>query len=364
MRKWILLALFAAVAARADSRLPPVGGGVVQQGDGRPRIEVAFVLDATSSMQPYIDAARRRIADIAAQLAAGDPPPQIRFGLVSYRDKGDAYVTKVNDFSASLAEMRRWLDGTQAEGGGDQPESVLEGLQAGLERLSWTPPDRRSVKLLYLVGDAPPHHYPDSPPERALTDEALRRGIAIHTIACGDMDDEGQSFFEQMARRSEGRAFRLGDRASARSSAVGAAETGSLGDAVAGSARAYSTSAGIHFGAIESPIALEERTMPALDGPSGLEGAQLRVVADAAAWRDLWAAHASLSAHPPPPPAIDFARHQLLVVGGRDAGLAIDAFGRTGEAARVAKVRRAGPSVRFFLVPPDRAPVVVQGGAS
>jgi Mg-chelatase subunit ChlD len=340
----------------------------------RPRIEVAFVLDATGSMQPWIDAARQKIDAIATELAAGDPPPDVRFALVTYRDKGDAYVTRTRDFTRDLAAMRTWLTDTRADGGGDTPEAVLEGLKAGVVELSWSPDDGQSMKLLYLVGDAPPHHYKDSPTEAFIAAEALRRGIVLHTIACGSMDSAGQGFFEEMARRTEGRPFRLADsvprrestaaaraRLAAHVSAAGATGTTSLGAAVSSSARAYSSALGIKYASTARPVTTAPLAVPS-SSSSGLLGAQLRVVSDQTAWTDLWAAHTSVEERSSPPPAVDFSRFQVLVLGGADAGLELTRL-EAGDGVRWATLRSSAPGVRFLVVPTDKTVIVAKGGA-
>ena len=48
-------------------------------------------------------------------------------GLVAYRDRGDAYVTRVVDVSADLAMYATLMD-FEANGGGDGPESVNQAL--------------------------------------------------------------------------------------------------------------------------------------------------------------------------------------------------------------------------------------------
>jgi hypothetical protein len=342
-----------------------------------PRIEVAFVLDATGSMGPWIDAARQKIESIANDLASGDPAPDVRFGLVLYRDKGDAFVTKTHDFTRSIDEMHGWLNATRADGGGDTPESVLEGLKAGIVELGWSPDDGNSVKLLYLVGDAEPHHYKDSPSEKWLADEALKRGIVMHTIACGSMEGNGQKFFEEMARRTEGRPFRLTDavrrgtgaRRSREISAAGATSASSLGAAVSGSARAYSSALGIAYKPSSlPPIAFTGLATPYYAGATGLLGAQVRLIADQAAWTDLWAAHTSLASDAsegrrPAPPLVDFQRVQVLVLGGADAGLDLVKL-ETGDGVRWATVRAGAPGVRFLVVPADKSIVITKGGAS
>src|ERR1041384_6167408 len=109
--------------------------GVTRAANG-PRIEVAFAMDATGSMGPYIEQARARIAQIAQSLAEGEPKPDVRFALVAFRDKGDEFITRVKPFTPRLEEMKAYLDATEAAGGGDTPEAVLEGLKAALVELS------------------------------------------------------------------------------------------------------------------------------------------------------------------------------------------------------------------------------------
>jgi hypothetical protein len=334
-----------------------------------PRIEVAFVLDSTGSMGPWIEAARARIEAIAGDLAAGDPAPDVRFALVLYRDRGDVFVTQTHDFTRDLKKMKSWLEHTEADGGGDTPESVLEGLKAGVVGLAWTPPDGRSMKLLYLVGDAPPHHYSSSPSEAWIAREALERGIVIHTIACGDMESEGQAFFEEMARTTEGRPFRLADAAPTRrrvaphTTSAGATSTASLGAAVSSSARAYSTALGISYHHDAPALTTRPLSVAPLE-KEGLLGGEVRFVSDEAAWTDLWAAHQSLqpSGARAPLPPVDFSRWQVLALGGENAGLELVKL-EAGDGFRVATVRpdeRAG--VRFVLIPAAPGVVIAKGG--
>lgn len=325
----------------------------------RPRIEVAFVLDATGSMGSYIEAARRRIADIAEALAQGDPAPEVRFALVAYRDKGDAYVTRVTRFTPRIAEMREALDRTQAEGGGDTPEAVLEALEAGVHALDWSDGDGDTIKLMYLVGDAPPNVYPDSPDEATLLGQALERGIVIHTIACGDMDSRGRNFFERVARLSEGRPYALsdGDASSTRAAAgsvgaAGATSASSLGAAVSDSARAYSGAVGVRYAPRARPTVATTRLFTPPLVVSGLLGPHMRWVGDATTWRDVWAAHRSLDLGAAiAAPTIDFEHQQVLVLGGADAGVRLLRV-EEDEGVRFAVVEPAStPGVQFVLIP-------------
>jgi hypothetical protein len=71
----------------------------------RPRMEVAFVLDTTGSMGGMIAGAKQKIWAIANRLKSAQPTPEIRFGLVGYRDRGDEYVTRVYGLTQDLDEV-------------------------------------------------------------------------------------------------------------------------------------------------------------------------------------------------------------------------------------------------------------------
>lgn len=83
------------------------------------RVEVVFVLDTTGSMSDMIGAAKEKIWSIASSLASAQQAPQIRMGLVAFRDRGDAYVTRVYDLSDDLDSTYAALMDFRAEGGGD-----------------------------------------------------------------------------------------------------------------------------------------------------------------------------------------------------------------------------------------------------
>lgn len=149
-----------------------------------PRIEVAFVLDTTGSMGGLIEGAKRRIWTIARRIGEGRPRPELAVALVGYRDRGDEYVTRVHDFTGDMDEVYGRLMQFQANGGGDGPEHVTQALRDAVQQLRWSP-DRRVVKLVFLVGDAPPHEdYPDGD-WRAVLGSARRKGLDVVALQCG-----------------------------------------------------------------------------------------------------------------------------------------------------------------------------------
>jgi len=175
---------------------------------GRPRIDVVFVLDTTGSMGGMIEAAKEKIWSIASTMAAAQPTPEIRMGLVAYRDRGDAYVTRVFDLSSDLDSMYAELMDFRADGGGDGPESVNQALHDAVHRISWSRDDQ-AYRVLFLVGDAPPHmDYQDDVKYQDTVAVARDKGITLNTIQCGN-DNATRRRWEQIAQLADGRYFRV-----------------------------------------------------------------------------------------------------------------------------------------------------------
>ena len=150
-------------------------------------IDVVFVLDTTGSMGGLIEGAKQKIWAIANQISQAQQTPTIRFGLVGYRDRGDDYVTTMTALTEDIDTVYADLMNYKAQGGGDTPESVNEALFAAVERFDWSPQDG-SLKLIYLVGDAPPKMgYKDDVKYQASCRLAYEQGININTIQCGSL---------------------------------------------------------------------------------------------------------------------------------------------------------------------------------
>ena len=151
----------------------------------RPRMEVVFVLDTTGSMSGMIAGAKQKIWAIANKLKSAQPTPEIRFGLVGYRDRGDAYITQVFGLTTNLDEVYTHLYAFEAQGGGDEPESVNEALHRAVRDLQWST-DPQVLRVVFLVGDARPHmDYQDDVKYPETCALANQKGILINTLQCG-----------------------------------------------------------------------------------------------------------------------------------------------------------------------------------
>ena len=185
----------------------PTDPPIRQQLASKPKIDVVFVLDTTGSMGGLIQTAKEKIWSIATTMASAQQTPDIRVGLVAYRDRGDAYVTKVVDLSEDLDSVYATLMDFQAAGGGDGPESVNKALYDAVHAMSWSEQDK-AYQVIFLVGDAPPHmdynevRYPE------IVASASKKGIVINTIQCGDLPMTAQPW-TQIAHLSQGEFFQV-----------------------------------------------------------------------------------------------------------------------------------------------------------
>ncbi|MBN2018610.1 MAG: VWA domain-containing protein [Sedimentisphaerales bacterium] len=174
----------------------------------QPKIEVVFVLDTTGSMSGLIAAAKEKIWSIANTLAMTQPAPEIKMGLVGYRDRGDDYVTKCFELTNDLDAVYAFLMGFSANGGGDGPESVNQALHEAVTKMKWSS-DTKTYKVIFLVGDYPPHmDYNDDIKHAESCRLACKNGIVINTVQCGKCPDT-EPFWRQIAKNAEGEFFRV-----------------------------------------------------------------------------------------------------------------------------------------------------------
>lgn len=141
------------------------------------KLDVAFVVDATGSMADEITFLKAELQDIVKQVNQRHPNAQIRFALVVYRDKGDAYVTRSFDFG-SLGSFSSSLALQSAAGGGDMPEAMDSALAAAA-KLSW---GTGGARVLFLIADAPPHDA-QMGQTLGLMDGFRKQGVRVYPIA-------------------------------------------------------------------------------------------------------------------------------------------------------------------------------------
>lgn len=167
-------------------------------------LDVVFLLDTTGSMASEIREVKERVVQLSRTLEESRKGETVRFGVVAYRDRGDAYLTQLSPLSADVKKSEQFLGVLTADGGGDGPEDVLSGLRDALCKMKWTT-GQGTERQIFLVGDAPPHlDYSDGPRPEALMEMAQRKRIVINAIGCRSLSVDGIHFFRDLAYATEG----------------------------------------------------------------------------------------------------------------------------------------------------------------
>lgn len=151
-------------------------------------LDLAFVVDTTGSMSDELEYLKVEFDGIAAAVKEMFPNVDQRFALIVYRDHGDRYVTRCFDFTSSVDAFRETLSQQRAEGGGDYPEAMHLALQQA-QNLSWR--DRNTARVLFLVGDAPPHEQDRGPAFDAIR-ELRRKTVRLFPVGASGVAAEAE----------------------------------------------------------------------------------------------------------------------------------------------------------------------------
>lgn len=186
-------------AARWASAPSTAGAGLLPQSTP-PRIDVVFAVDATGSMGDEIEVVKSKIGKMMGEIQQANPKPDVRFGLVAYRDYGDEYVTRAYPLTSKVSAIEASLAEIQAAGGGDTPEAVTAGLRCATEEMNWDR-DPNTSRIVFLIGDAGPHEQEDY---RSAVRAAKDKGIQINTWGCSGLQQFGTGTFEEIASLTGG----------------------------------------------------------------------------------------------------------------------------------------------------------------
>lgn len=139
-------------------------------------VDIAFALDCTGSMGPWIEAAKHQIHRTITELRNAHPASRMRVAVVLYRDFGDTFENgwkhfRTLGFVEETQLITELLEATHAEGGNDTAEDIAGALEK-VNGLNWDPD---TIKHCFLITDAPPHgrdwhevHISDRYPEFGL----------------------------------------------------------------------------------------------------------------------------------------------------------------------------------------------------
>ncbi|WP_020571076.1 vWA domain-containing protein [Neolewinella persica] len=170
----------------AESTLPAPAAAPAPENSAN-RIQIAFLLDTSSSMDGLIDQAKARLWNILGEILKAErdgQSPAIEVALFEYGNSGllpqKGYIREVSSLTTNVDNFSEKLFGLKT-GGGD--EFCGHVILTSTEQLQWDE-DANTVKLIYIAGNES-FLQGNVSAKDALT-KARNKGIVVNTIFCGD----------------------------------------------------------------------------------------------------------------------------------------------------------------------------------
>lgn len=154
-------------------------------------MDIMFILDTTGSMGDEMMFLQKEFSELTKEIGTQNA----RFSVNFYRDKGDEYVTKCNDFTTDTAALQKALNDEFAEGGGDTPEAVDKILEETMLKSDWRD---ESVKIAFLIFDAPPHDGTEETIIKAVK-AAAEKGIRLIPVVSSNSERDTELFGRAIA---------------------------------------------------------------------------------------------------------------------------------------------------------------------
>ena len=170
----------------------------------RAKLDLVFLIDATGSMADEIDKLKATLRSISAEVSRLPSQPDICFGLVAYRDKGDEFLVRSHDFTNDVGGfLRDALYPLRAAAGGDYPEAMNEAFHETVHNLSWR--GEGATRIVVALADAPPHLDYGGPYYDDDMGAALGKGIKVFSVGASGLDKQGEFIQRQIAQYTGGR---------------------------------------------------------------------------------------------------------------------------------------------------------------
>ncbi len=159
------------------------------------KLDLMFVVDTTGSMGDEIAYLKAEVEEIINR--ASDTGFDVRTSVNFYRDLQDEYIVKYYAFETDPQKVKQNVAEQYASGGGDYEEAVDRALRNAVYDHAW---DEDSVKILFLILDAPPHKDPQIIDDLSGTiKKAAAMGIRIIPVASSGINKETEILLRSYA---------------------------------------------------------------------------------------------------------------------------------------------------------------------
>ena len=174
------------------------------------KIQVALLLDTSSSMDGLIDQAKARLWNIVNTLSTlkyEGKTPVLEISLYEYGNDGlsekDDYIRQVSKFTTDLDLLSEKLFALHTNGGQEYCGAVIK---KSLTQLEWDA-KKSSLKLIYIAGNEGFNQGSTNYIEAISS--AVSKQIFINTIYCGDRQNGISELWQAGAKKGEGKYFNI-----------------------------------------------------------------------------------------------------------------------------------------------------------
>lgn len=155
-----------------------------------PKIQLAILLDTSSSMDGLIDQTRNQLWQVVNEFATARQngiTPILEIALYEYGNdnlsKSTGHIRQLNGFTRELDQVSHGLFSLSTNGGSEYCGYVLE---TALNDLQWSRSDS-DIKTIFIAGNEP---FTQGPVNfRHAIEHAKQVGVTINTIHAGDYDE-------------------------------------------------------------------------------------------------------------------------------------------------------------------------------
>lgn len=161
------------------------------------KLDLMIMCDTTGSMGDELEYLKVELEDIVKSIKSNNANIPTRVSVNFYRDTDDEYEVRQFPFSENIDEVAEAIREQSASGGGDFPEAVHTALDSAVNKHDW---NEDSVKIMFLVLDAPPHddaQIIDS--VNKYVAKAAEMGIRIVPVASSGIDKSTEYLLRAMA---------------------------------------------------------------------------------------------------------------------------------------------------------------------
>lgn len=160
-------------------------------------LDLMIMCDTTGSMSDELEYLKCELENVVTRIKQENQNIPVRISVNFYRDEGDTYIVRDFPFISDIDEAVNEISQQTADGGGDNPEAVHEALDSAVNHHEW---NNDSVKIMFLVLDAPPHddeYVKDSVTKYVRM--AAAEGIRIIPVSASGVDKSCEFLLRNMA---------------------------------------------------------------------------------------------------------------------------------------------------------------------